>query len=55
MTCSNPKCGITWELQRAHVIRSERTPQGCRELVKCPTCGHEQTIERPDVGERNGD
>jgi hypothetical protein len=55
VTCGNPKCGITWELQRAHVIKTERTPEGCREIVQCPACGRMQSVTRPDIDECNGD
>ncbi len=42
-------CGNNWTLQRAHIIRAQRTPEGCRELVKCPRCGYEQSVTRPDI------
>jgi NAD-dependent SIR2 family protein deacetylase len=47
MTCGN--CGHTWDLLRAHVIRVERTPEGCRELVLCPKCGRVESIIKPDL------
>jgi|GEM_PF-6433072 len=53
MICSG--CGFSWLLTRAHVIRSERTPEGCRELVQCPSCGRVQSVTKPTVGECNGD
>ena len=48
-------CGASWELQLAHVIRSERTTEGYRETVQCPSCGHVEMALKPDMGECNGD
>ena len=47
MTCDS--CGHTWEIRQAHVIRSERTPEGWQELVQCPRCGCVELIIRPVV------
>ena len=42
-------CGNQWKLERAHILVTERTPEGCREIVKCPACGHESTATKPDL------
>jgi len=48
-------CGHSWQVRQAHVIRSERTPEGWRELILCPKCGRVKAVIRPDVGAGNGD
>jgi uncharacterized Zn finger protein len=53
MICAS--CGHSWEIQRAHVIRSERTTDGCRELIQCPACGRVQSVLMPDMDGCNGD
>lgn len=52
-TCSS--CGWSWEIQRVHVIRRERTPEGFRELVCCPKCDHIERVFRPAIANSNRD
>ena len=50
ITCSNLACLNTWRLERAHIITTRRTPEGCTELIQCPACGTQQTVTKPEVG-----
>ena len=47
-------CLREWVLLRAHLKQYTDTPEGKRELVQCPSCGHLQVVLSPS-GAENGD
>jgi hypothetical protein len=49
MICPVLSCLNEWTLQQAHILLTNRTSEGCTERIKCPKCGTEFEVRKPDM------